>query len=475
MHRGLVLLGLGFVSAVAAASGLSGCQSTAEASLVLDFGRETDVLTRSPVPERLQVQVSSNGQTQLVADEPATVTTLDLGTFKANGVGSFQVFGTGPGNKVYVYGSTLPVNIGILPKNELRVFAQRTNELARMPGDVVIDRKLPVLATLYSQYLFVTGGPDNDTATRAMSYDFYSLKGIEAPARLPRPARSLAPLTDGLLVIDEAGASYVNVTDFTSINIDPPTGGTFADIAGGETIADGNGAYYVVGATRITGEPTQHVLKIATDGSLSFLTIAAKKLGAAAGWGVGRGLVVADGRSEAADAPSVELLGSGGSSFVALKYPARGVFGSDAQNLSDGTFVLVGGAFADGSAPPIVTLDLKCSGSCTYVEQGRLATGLTPTQAFALTDGLLVVGDRTSTDAGAPVGDAGVDGGSDAGDASTDFGSGTTTVFRWVKQSGAAAFVPTKLPRSQARAVRAPTGGVILVGGGSEVIESFIQ
>ncbi len=235
-----------------------------------------------------------------------------------------------------------------------------------------------------------------------------------------------------------------------------------------------------MGATRTQGSPTQAVLEIdATDtsntsypsGNLKWLSLTTPRLGAAAAWVPGEGLVVIGGNAGGASttgrrrtqdgtaqAAGVELFtASTGTSanFTALpQFPSDPSIGAGATDLYDPQTVLVaGGITPTGQDAGVRIFDLTCmAGSASCVKPwATLPIPLTAASTYVLANGgkesALVVGNELV--------------------------SGLTHTF--LVNSAKATEVPTKVPHHNASSIQSPVGfGAVLLFGGADEIEQFM-
>jgi len=105
-----------------------------------------------------------------------------------------------------------------------------------------------------------------------------------------------------VLVIDENGASTVDLDIGSTATIPAPAGGNFGEIAGGATFGATDGSQYIVGGTRLTGGTTPRILFVNPTGDLTFAALATPREDGCATWVDGRGLVIVGG-APAARAP----------------------------------------------------------------------------------------------------------------------------------------------------------------------------
>jgi hypothetical protein len=430
--RWLALLGLG-----------AGCSASPSGTLQIVTGEETDTFSRPPPPVKLQVDsVDSSGNRTTLATVSLPASSIDLGSVAMRSVGTLQIAGTGSDGSRLVYGQSLPLVYGALDQVTLPIFVQRTGELARLPKPLSDTRSAPTLALFGGRYLFVGAGGDPSLADKMQLYDFAQLAPLASSPVLPRVPKSIAFVGTVAWLIDDLGATAFDFSTSGGSDVTPPAGGSFADVAGGGTVVATDGSQYVVGATRAAGAPTSTVLALDPKGQPSWRFLAAPRLGAAADWVDGRGLVVAGGSASAA---GVEVLGVGSTTGSMLAYPVDDSTGTGASTLDAQHVLLGGGVTASGRDAGVRVIDLGCAMQCVPAVWTTLATALVSAQAFASDPThALVVGDDMA---------------------------GVTHVARLTTTT--ATEIPTKVPHAGARALISPVGSVVLFGGSSE-IESFV-
>lgn len=434
------------VLALLAAVGSFACTSGPKGTIQLVTGEEGDTFTRSPVPTKLTVtSVDSSGQTKTLANAtlPAT-SNVDLGSIDVNTQATLQVAGFDMDGNEVVYGQSIFMSLGALDGITVPVFVQRTGELARMSNPMPDMRGAPTLAIVGGRFLFVGGGNDSGLASTSLLYDFGVFAPVQGAINSAQVAKSAVFFGTQGFLIDEKGATAVDVAQDGSSPVTAPTGASFADVAGGATVEADDGSQYVVGATRAAGAPTKAVYVVDSSGHTSWASLSATRLGAAAAWVKGTGLVVCGGSPTAA---GVEVLGPGAASGVALAYPPDPSTGGGATSLDAQHVLVAGGVTEAGDDAGVRAIDLSCNSSaCAPAAWPPLPQPLTPAQAFANDAAdVLVVGDDAS---------------------------GTTQVFR-LTPGAPPTPVPTKVPHKGARAIISPMGSVVLYGGAGE-IESFV-
>lgn len=354
-----------------------------EGNIAIVLGGETDTLARAPAPTTLVVaSVDLNGNEREVARTPLPSTGIDLGERAKNDIAAVRVKGLLPDGTEVVRGGSLFFQWGALEVSRLDVFVQRRHELARLPGEGVVF-EAPVTAVVAGRYVLEA----KDTSFGL--FDLLRNDGLPIANVLPRPARSIATYGTSALVVDEAGATYLDLNDGRTADVLAPAGGTYGEIAGGLTVTADDGTQFVVGATRIGGGPSARVLRLATDGNLTFLSLAAPREGACAAWVTGRGLVVWGG---SADAPGGELLATSAAVGAPLAYPPDPVRGCGAVALDGGRLVVAGGA-RPAAAPFVATVDLACPAACAAAPWPGVADLPRADVTLVADDAVLVVGD----------------------------------------------------------------------------------
>lgn len=365
---------------------------------------------------------------------------FDLGEVPDSKILSFDVSGFAADGSVVARGRSLGVVIGALKDGTLPLFLERLGGWSRPLGALAAAHVEGSTGVLGERYLMVTGGSkalDANGAADAKGVEFYDLLS-QAPATsgndLPRAARSLVMQGTRALVIDDAGATWVDF-DGSELpyDVDPPAGMTFADVAGGAVIENAAGATYVVGATRAVGA-TDKVLVVGTDGLLSVVTLTAPRVGAAAAYAT-EGLVVAGG---SADADGVEFMPDGKPS-APLPYPKDPTEGAALVVAPLDKMILAGGRIA-GAPGDTREIDLRCISGCIYkvFSEAPVASIATRARAFAVTNGAVLVGDDVD---------------------------GVTRSFRLTLAPQAAIELPLREPRKGASVVAAPNGTLAILGG----------
>ncbi len=451
--------GLARVAAIAAWVGASGCSSSPTGTLQLVTGGEDAGAVFDGVATLDVVWIDADAGSHSLKSASlaagAAATSIDLGSVDPNSVGMIEVTGEDAAGKPVLFGSTIPLQFGVLAGANVKIFVQRMGELARMPSPPSDARNFPIGGVLGGRYLVRTGGNDPTNAEQISIYDFLSLQSLSSPPSFTRAPESLAFSTIGsaAYVIDTNGMNRVDFGDSGSTPVTLPSGGpTAADIAGGATIAASGGVQYVVGATRTTRGPTKAILKIDSAGTLSWALLDSARMGASALWmdSLG-GLVVIGGNEIGDDAGAGVEVVSGTSGVAHHEFPPDPTLGAGAATLDNARSVVVAGGLApDGSDPGVRLLDVSgdCGSSCTTTWPA-IPTTLAFAQVFASNPkSAVVVGNELV---------------------------GLRTRAFTLSSAGVAE-VPLKVPRIAASAVAYPLGtpGSFLVTGGAPEIEAFV-
>jgi len=428
---------------------------------------DPDTFSASPAVTTLTVyalDTTGDPPTKL-ASAPVSAATIDLGPQSESSIDAIQVTGTDANGIERVSGTSLPVQFAELVGSTLPVFVQRVGDVVPVPGGPLSDsRQSPVLAVFQGEYLFIGGGSDASIATTSQIYDFWQFAPLVAPPALPRVPLSVAFVGTVAWLFNASGsATYFDFSDNAASDVTPLTGGsfTFADVAGGATVIADDGTEFIVGGTRTTSASSA-VLEINPNdtsnasypfGNASWLSLTMPRLGAAATWVKGFGLVVAGGSASASGVEVFALPSTSGAAASvpalgkALPYPPDVSVGAGATTLTTSTVLLAGGitpSFQDAGAR---TIDLGCTSACTpAVWEPALPEPITSAVAFTLTPAsAFVVGNEPF--------------------------SGVTHAF--LLTTASATEIPTQVPHKNATATLSPVGSVVIVGGASE-IESFV-
>jgi hypothetical protein len=476
-------LGCAFVAAAA-------CSNTVQGTLILITGPD-DGFAATPKPTSLIVQLigvpsgdaSTIGTTSLPTDAGLTLQPQD-----PTSVNIVRVTGFDEKRDAVVSGSSVPFQLGEITGASLNLFVQRTGEFSRLPsldgGAATLPAppsSTPLLAS-YSEFLLIADGTGKTAATQV--YDTFAWGLAPGGPVLSLPPLSLAYVDNytgpdaaadagtisALLTLGANGkGNWLDLTDSVSVDAEvtaeasPPPGGSFADVAGGQSIVSSDdGSVYIVGATRRTGSATASILHVESNGVLDWATLKTPRLGAAAAYVQGVGLYVFGGNtvpdaSAGPDAATIddgaELVGKGQTMPTPLAVPFDTTTGAGAVALDTTHVLLAGGVTAGGSAAPVRLFTtgnlLDGGGSSTTT---TLPVKFVTAQVFALS-GVGDAGDFAAVVVGTEA-------------------SGVTSAYKLTASS--ATPLPFRVPRSNAQAILLPNGSLGVVGGDATTIETFI-
>lgn len=363
----------------------------------LTIGQESDTWTREPAPTTVDIEkwLVNGDQVHLkTVDAPAAGFTLDSGD-----IGQYEVIGRDASGTVQVRGRSVFLDPRGFAGTTTSLFVGRAGDFSRPPGNFQLTEPgdAPVASLLASRYI-VTAIPQTDVGIQTDGYDLGFWLPVNRspiiPCRAPCTVTSLASIyvqalrSWQLLVLGDDWAVTYDVSADVTTNVKLPTGMTsFAEVAGGRTIAAPDGSVYIVGATR-PSSPTSSVLAYTQAAGLHVISLLGARAGAAATWVEGHGLLVAGGSETAAGA---ELLAEGASAFTALGYPPDPTAGAGLGPLSSARVLRSGGHNPDGSAAATVELSLACGSACAATPRSAVVE-LDQAQSFAFDDRVLTVG-----------------------------------------------------------------------------------
>lgn len=366
-----------FVPVALLVAGCSGEPRRVDIELTL--GHETNAFGESPPVTDVVVRVesSSGGVVASAASTPGG--TFELGEFPLTELVTITAEGRDGLGQVRMRGRSVGLVPGELASDLLPVFVQRVGSFARPPSELERGHVRGVTAVVGERYLLVTGGSGPDAA-RATFYDLVSL-GPASGGTLPRLAETLVPASNGtaLLVIGPKadapdgvrGATWMDFDSGTLTEVNLPEGlESFDELAGGTAVSGANGTSYVVGATRTTA-PTDAVLVVAADRSMSIARLTTTRRGSAVTWLQGPGLVVVGGSAVGA---GVETLAPASKAFAPRPFSSDPIEGAAAAPTGNGDEVLLVGGVNGPSAPPTRRLAATCATTCSATELA--ATGL---------------------------------------------------------------------------------------------------
>ena len=431
---------LGFVAVA-----LPSCADKPSGTLAITTGGEGDAFTRAPAPVKLVVEgIGTDGKSVLLGEAKLPSGSVDLGNRGLNDLYAIKVSGFDATNARILSGGTPLVQLGALDGLSVPIFVQRTGELARMPSGFTEVREAPFAALVSGRFALAAGGKDNPKSSQL--YDVASIVSLGPSLELPRAPKSVAVAGVAALLVDDAGATFFDLSTAATTEATAPAGGSFAEVSGGTAIAAPDGVTWIVGGTRAEGSKTSRILRVGKDRTLTFVSLAEPRLGASAAWVEGRGLVVAGGSDTGAGA---ELIGAGATASTALPFPADAIVGAGAAMLDAQHVLLVGGFDPTGGPAPTRVLDLACATACVPVvwSNAALPVAIARTTSFTLDSGaVLFVGDDAS---------------------------GSSHALR--VSENAVQEIPFKVPRKGARGIEYLAAGLrsFVVVGGAKELESF--
>jgi hypothetical protein len=422
---------------------LAACSSTPSepASIVLLTGEETDAWTRPPAAARVEITLTSRFGTDLVGASQAPASSVEItNAVYVGGYGGFEALGLDAAGTPVLRGLSTPFFIDELKNFTIPLFVGRKGEWARPSDTLEQPRRKPLLSLVYQQYLFAAGGQTVTGFDGSIPdvYDFGYWQMYKDQPRLARLPRSLAALDSLLLVIDDAGATWLDVSTDAATEAVAPAGLTFAEIAGGATVQAPDGSFFVVGAMRTSGDATSKILKVGSDGKMETFTLTTARLGAAATCVglTGAKLVVAGGSATGA---GIEVLDQA-QALVPLAYPPDPAVGMAVAGIDDSNILLLGGTDpATGAAAALRTASLGCTQACATTPFPVDALPLSQTTAFRIADGtFLAVGETAQ---------------------------GETLAYEIVASPPSTRALPLREPRKWASAAALYTGQIAVVGG----------
>jgi len=427
--------------------GAISCGDARPVSVAVTTGKEEGALALDPAVAEVTIDVSAvdDSITNSVTAKPGEE--FDLGEMPDTTIVQFELTGADADGNVIARGRSTSVLIGGW-EGTLPLFIQRLGGFARPPGDLVRSHIHAPAGLLGEEFLVATGGERaigaNGDADPALGdfYDIELLSGAESGgdtgSKLPRAARSLVVLGSEMLLIDDAGATFVELSTLEASEATAPDGLAFGDVSGGDAIFTDIDTTFVAGPTR-PDVPTKALLHVDGDGNLGAATLANARAGAASAWVPGVGLVVAGGSASGA---GIEVADPSDLSVKSIPFPADAITGAAMVLTGEQQIAVLGGRDADGGAAPTRVFDLRCTGAADCVPK-VLADVAVPdiaarAHAYAMTDAILVVGENDD---------------------------GETLAFRVSIADGTVTALPLREPRRGATSVAAQNGTLAIVGG----------
>ena len=347
----------GCFHALLAAAAL-GCSAKTPDTVVLKAtgGLDGAAFAGDPKVVRVELRVrDDSGNERVMTSVDASTGGLDVPDSVASaGVGSLVLAGIGEASTEVSYGRTPTITLEGIDNNPITILVQRPATVTRAVK-LLAPVATPRGAMLGARFLLL-GDPASKTLERI---DLLTWTAAEETDALDIQPQTLAVAGATLLALDGSGAASLYSAGSSDVtHPSAPTGGTFADVVGGAVIISEDASAYVVGATRATA-PSDVVLRVGTDGALSFKRLLRARSGAAATWVNGRGLVVLGGTSSTPDdSPGVELLATSATTAIALAFPG--------DVTTKATAAAVGNSVVRiDEAGVVQTFDLTCTATCT--------------------------------------------------------------------------------------------------------------
>lgn len=349
-------------SAAALVAALVGCSDPDAIVIEITTGQEADTFSMDPAVTRVDIVArNSAGETVSSASaEPGG--SFGLGEIAVDQFLSFEVSGFDAAGDQHVGGRSLGLVVGALQSEVFPVFAQRLLRWSRPPGGLPHGHRDGIATVIGERFLMVTGGEAfGAESTDVAFYDLLALGGTEG-GRLASAPKSLVVSADSgaILLIEDDRALWLDFDTGSPIELSPPAEiGSWAQIAGGQTVVTST-ASYVVGPTR-GDAPSDRILVVEPDRSLRGVTCTLERQGAAATWIPEVGLAIAGGTDVE---PGIEVLFPDEGATSTLPFPADAVTGAApvAGNQSREMFLFCG-QDESGPAPPRA-IDLGCVAEC---------------------------------------------------------------------------------------------------------------
>ena len=429
------------LSALLASAAAISCHDSPTATLGINVGLETDAFTRAPAPTELIVNsVGLDGTVIELSRTALPADTISLGDKQLTDVAEIGVLAIDATGKPLLKGQSLYIQLGSLQTQDVSVFVQRVGETARLPN-VTQQLDAPQVQVGAGRYLLGASG------TTTTFYDLLLLSEAVGFPTLKRPAQSLATFGTAGIIIDDKGATTLDLSDGSQTDLNTPAGGTFAEVAGGDSIVNLlDESVFVVGGTRTTGDASLRVFNVTQAGDVSFLSFTTARKGACATYVPGRGLFVYGG---AGTDSSAELIAPTSTVGTKLAFPADPVVGCAATALDNAHVLVVGGvgtAQDPNAMAPARVIDVSCASNCVPAPWMG-TTPLVRADAVTIATGVgLVLGDDAS---------------------------GNSHLYR--QTVDASVEVPLKVARRGARLVLLPNPGQAAIVGGAPSIEQYLE
>ncbi|MCU0654643.1 MAG: hypothetical protein MUF64_04930 [Polyangiaceae bacterium] len=347
------------LSALLLAAACNNDEAPRPATLALDPGQEVDAWTTAPLPSEAQVFHVQEGAANALTRAPWPALSIELPELTAGSRGAFRVElrdGTGA---VALLGLSPPLSSDQLPGQTIPILCGRVGAFARPARGTLGGWQAPALGLVLDRYLLLASSTPEPSGLPSELYDLATLTPLAGQNPLPRAPDALLASRSGMtLLVNAQGATLLDLS--TGDTSEVPSNLT-QGVLGGTVIRDGQGGAFLLGATRLDGDPSAAILRLDAQGKLSQLSLQTPRRGASAAWLDGTGLIVAGGLPEA----SVEVLPPGASAFVSTGLLVPATLGATLVPLTSNEMRLLGGTDPDGAPRPSVKLSLGCTGGCT--------------------------------------------------------------------------------------------------------------
>ena len=214
---------------------------------------------------------------------------------------SITASATDDAGKTIIWGESLPVEFDDLEGVTLDIFVQRTGQFAILPAPLPAAPPGPLLCILDGRFVLATGGPIPADQENTQIYDLLDWAPLENPPPLPVAPLSIACTGTQALLLNGENSDFYDFSDSAYTEATAPTGGSFAEVTGGGSVATPDGSTFVIAGTNPTMLASSAVMYMDSQENLSFATLKTERQGRrpafvpALGSLAGRGLVVVGG------------------------------------------------------------------------------------------------------------------------------------------------------------------------------------
>jgi hypothetical protein len=283
------------------------------------------------------------------------------------GLGALALVGLDASGTILAYGRTPDVELAGIDQTSvtITILVQRVGAIRRAMKLGRTTTARPMIVPYGPRFVIVA---DSTTGTLER-IDLLTSSATSESLVLPAPLATIAAAGDSLLSINASGdGSILHPGDTQPSVATAPDGTTFADVAGAAVVVGEDESAYLVGGTRTA--PSDVVMRLGTDGTIAAHRMSVARSGGVAAWWPGHGLFLVGGAKADGSAPPVELLATKASSGTALAFAADGTKG--AIIASDGGDKMV----RVSTSGVVDVFDLSCtSASCAPSVAGVKLSG----------------------------------------------------------------------------------------------------